>query len=549
MNSRPGAVETLDAVVVGAGLAGLYQLHRLVQLGLNVRAFEAAEGVGGVWHWNRYPGARVDSHLPFYQYWFSKDLWDEADWTERFPAQPEIERYLNRVCDKFGLRRHITFGTRVTSAHYDETTAQWTIATDRGERVSARFLVFNTGGLSEPSVPPFAGHDTFSGVSCHTSHWPKEGVELEGKRVAVIGTGATGIQVIQTIAAEVAQLTVFQRTPNYAVAMRNPAVTPDDLTAMREGYEALKAQTHASFGGFVYDGDPPAFEDVPAYQREKHLDSVWQDGSLKMWGGAFADAFVNPDAAAAVSRYVGKRIRDRVADPKVAEKLIPSTYHFGTRRVPLENGYYEAFNRPNVTLVDLNETPVTHIDARGMQTSEAHYDLDVIIYATGFDAGVGALNKIDIRGRGGLSLKAKWDEELATTMGLQVHGFPNMFTTMAPFAPASALCNIPTCVDQQVDWITTTIDFVRRSGARSIEPSAETEEAWMAHHREVSEPTLIGQTNRSWYRRTRPDGRPGELIAYMGGVAHYREHCDAVRASGYKAFIVSRAASPTAAAE
>ena len=544
---RNGNLETLDAVVVGAGLAGLYQLHRLVQLGLNVRAFEAAGGVGGVWYWNRYPGARVDSHLPFYQYWFSKELWDEADWKERFPAQPEIERYLNRVCDKFDLRRHITFGARVTSAHFDEATGRWTIATDQGEQVSARFLVFNTGGLSEPKVPPFAGHDSFGGVSCHTSHWPRDGVELEGKRVAVVGTGATGIQVIQTIASQVAQLTVFQRTPNYAVAMRNPALNQDDLVAMRAGFAELKAQSHASFGGFVYDGDPPAFDEVPADQREGHLDSVWADGTLKIWGGAFADAFTNPEAAEAISHYVGQRVRERVRDPKVAEKLIPSSYHFGTRRVPLENGYYEAFNRANVTLVDLNEEPITRIDAGGIQTSMDHYDLDVIVYATGFDAGVGALNKVDIRGRGGLSLKGKWNEALTTTMGLQVHGFPNLFTTMAPFAPASALCNIPTCVDQQVDWITTTIDFVQRRGARSIEPTAETEEAWMAHHREVSEPTLIGQTNRSWYRRTLPDGRPGELIAYMGGVAHYREHCDAVRASGYQGFTLSGASQATAA--
>ena len=529
-------VQTVDAVVVGAGLNGIYQIHRLVDQGLTVRAFEAGDGVGGVWYWNRYPGARVDSHFPFYQYWFSKDLWNESEWSERFPGQENIERYLNGVCDRFDLRRHITFNTRVTATQFDEASGRWLITTDTGERVSAQFLVLNTGGLSVARAPPFAGHDTFKGVSCHTSHWPREGVALAGKRVGVVGTAATGIQVIQTIAAEVAKLVVFQRTPNFAVKMRNDEITASDLATMRSSYEDLRQRAHASFGGFAYDEDPPMFADVAPEDRIAHLERIWADGSLKMWGGSFADAFSDPEVAAFVSEFVRDKIRARIKDPVVAEKLMPRDYEFGTRRVPLENGYFDVFNRDNVELVDLRSDPIVSIDATGVNTASGHHDLDVIIYATGFDAGVGAINQIDIRGRGGRSLRDQWKTSVRTTVGMQVHGFPNLFMTMAPFAPAAAFCNIPICSDQQVDWISDTIAAVRRRGAATIEPSADTETAWMAHHEAVSEPTLVGANENSWYRLKDEKGEKRELIAYMGGVAHYREVCDGYRASGYDGF-------------
>jgi acetone monooxygenase len=532
------APEQVDAVVVGAGLNGIYQLYSLVERGLTVRTFEAGEGVGGVWYWNRYPGARCDSHFPFYQYWFSKALWDEADWKERFPGQADIEAYLNRVCDKFDLKRHITFGALVTEARFDEETGRWLVTTDRGDRVSAQFLVLSTGGLSVAAKPPFEGADRFKGLSCHTSRWPREGVDMKGKRVGVVGTAATGIQVIQTIAPEVERLVVFQRTPNYAISMRNDRIGPEDLAKMRADYPELLAGVRQSEGGFVYGGPPPPnFADLTPAERTAHLERIWAEGNLRLWGGSFADAGDNPEASEFVSDFVRGKIREKVKDPAVAEKLIPRDHAFASRRVPLENGYFEAFNRDNVELVDLREDPIVSIDETGVNTASGrHHDLDVIVYATGFEAGVGAIRRIDIRGRGGVSLREQWDKAVTTTVGMQVHGFPNLFMTMAPFAPASALCNIPVCSDQQVQWITDTIAFVRDQGLRSIEPKAETEAAWMAHHQEVSEPTLIGRNRKSWYRL--PTGNR-ELIAYLGGLNQYRATCEGYRASGYAGFALT----------
>ncbi len=525
-----------DVVVVGAGLAGLQQVHRLITDGLRVVAFEASDGVGGVWHHNRYPGARVDSHFPHYQYWFSSDLWDEFDWKERFPPQPEIERYLNYVCDRFALRQHIRFNTRVTGAHYDEASAIWTVETDRDKPIRARFVVLNSGGLSAARQSPFAGAETFKGVSCHTSHWPKEGIELAGKRVGVIGTAATGIQVIQTIAPQVGHLTVFQRTANFAVPMKNPAVTEQERQQARRDFGRLRGVVHQSFGGFSYEGMPPMFDDTTEAERQARLEQLWDTGTLEIWGGAFADAFFNPVASAYVTAFVRNKIRPRIKDPAVAAKLLPTDHDFGTRRVPLENGFYEAFNQDNVDLVDLREEAILSIDETGIKTTTRHIDLDVIIYATGFEAGVGAINRIAITGRDGKRLKDEWDRALRTTVGMQVHGFPNLFMTHAPFAPASALCNLPVCADQQVDWIGDAISFVMAKGAKSLEPGAALEAEWMRHHYEVSEPTLLGANKNSWYRHKRPDGSVGELIAYAGGIPTYREACDRMISSGFEGF-------------
>jgi len=530
----------VDAIVVGAGLNGLLQIYKLASQGLTVQAFEAGAGVGGVWQWNRYPGARVDSHFPFYQYWFSKELWNDMGWEQRFPAQPDIEAYLNAVADRFDLRRHITFGARVISAHLHEATGRWEVTTDKGHVVSAQFLILNTGGLSVAREPPFPGHDAFKGISVHTSRWPREGVALAGKRVGVVGTAATGIQVIQTIAKEVGKLVVFQRTANYAVAMRNDAITDADRAAAKAAFDDLRVRAHASFSGFADDDPesvgPPMFADVPEDERQAHMEAVWSHGSLRFWGGVFADAFTDRAAAECLSDFVRAKIRARVKNPDVAEKLSPRDHLFGTRRVPLENGYFDVFNQDNVELVDLKSEPILALDETGIKTVGGRYDLDVVIYATGFDAGIGAFNNIDIRGRGAASLRDQWRGGVRTTVGMQVHGFPNMFMTMAPFAPASALCNLPICSDQQVGWISDAIAFVRQKGGRTIEPTAETEEAWMAHHREVSEPTLIGQNVNSWYRLRGEDGSPGELLAYAGGVANYRTVCESYAASGYSGF-------------
>ena len=538
MSASQSSTQHIDAVVVGAGFAGLYQLHRLLKQGMNVRSFEAGSGVGGTWYWNRYPGARVDSQAYIYQYWFSQELLDEWQWSERFPAQPETERYLNHVCDRFGLRKHITFGTRVTAAHFDETTGRWTVKTDKGETISAQFVVMNTGGLSAPVTPPFKGHESFRGTSVHTSHWPKEDIDLKGKRVAVIGTGATGIQVIQTIAPHVARMTVYQRTPNYAIPMRNPTYGDADRAALRAQYPALKEHVQKTFCGFDFDFDPRPFNEVPVAERLRLMEEAWDDGSLKFWVGTFGDVFFDPAVAEEFSEFARARIRARIRDPKVADKLVPKDYAFGTRRVPLETNYYEAFNQDNVRLVDVNEDPIVEMDATGIRTASGHEEFDVIVYATGFDAGTGALTRIDVRGREGRSLKDLWSRGIRTTMGLQVHGFPNMYMTMAPFSPAAAFCNVPTCVDQQVDWIADAIAHVRGRGAKAMEPTAETEENWLAHQDEVSGATLVARTNKSWYTGANIEGKERRLLAYVGGVGPYRDICDTVRAKGFEGFSV-----------
>jgi acetone monooxygenase len=527
---------TVDVVVVGAGLAGIYQLHRLLEDGLKVRSFEAADGVGGVWYWNRYPGARVDSHFPFYQYWFSKELWDESQWTQHFPDQREIEAYLNRVVDKFELRQHITFNTRVVGAEYDETAGRWTVTTDTGETVLTQFLVLNSGGLSDPKIPPFKGHETFGGTSLHTSRWPKHDIDLSNKRVGIFGNGATGIQVIQTIAPIVGKLTVFQRTPQYALPMKNPAVTEQELKTMRESYETLKVRTLDESGGGFDFTPAPMFADVPPEQHETYLQGLWELGNLSLWGNAFADFQINPEAVEVVTRFIKKKIRARIKDPKLADKLIPNDYPFGTRRVPLENGYFEAFNRDNVELVDMRSDPLIEIDATGVQTASGHRALDVIIYATGFDAGIGSINKIAIRGPDGVLLKDHWDKALRTTVGMMVHGYPNLFMTHAPFAPVSAICNVPVCVDHQCNWIADSIGHVRGKGLKSISPSEAVETEWMDHHNAVSEPTMIGHHTNSWYRRLGEDGQPRELIAYMGGIPRYRESLNQMLSSGFAGF-------------
>jgi acetone monooxygenase len=539
MSNDQHAPKQFDAVVVGAGVAGLYAVHKLREQGLSVRAFEAGTGVGGTWYWNRYPGARVDSQAYIYQYWFSDDLLNEWNWSERFPAQEETERYLNHVADKFDLRRDIQFKTRVTGASFDETTQRWTVATDDGQTVSAQFLIMGTGGLSVPMVPPFPGREKFKGQIVHTAQWPKEGVDFKGKRVGVIGTGATGIQVIQTIADKVGHLTVFQRTANYTIPMRNPKYDDADRAELRAQYPDLKKRVQGTFAGFDYDFDSRDFLTLSREERQKRMQELWDDGSLSFWIGSFQGVFVDETVNAEFSEFVRQRIRARINDPKVADMLVPNDHGFGTRRVPLETKYYEAFNRDNVTLVDTRATPIECLTEKGLKTSAGEHELDILIFATGFDAGTGALTKTDIRGRNGLLLRDAWEADgIRTTMGLQVHGYPNLFMTMAPFSPAAAFCNVPTCVQQQVDWITDCIQYVRDLGRQSIEPSEETESKWVAHHDELANIMLVSKTN-SWYMGSNIAGKPRRLLAYAGGVGNYRQACDAVKASGYEGFVTA----------
>lgn len=529
----------VDAVVIGAGIAGMYGLYRLREQGLNVRCFEAGKSVGGTWYWNRYPGARVDSQSHIYQYWFSEALARQWKWSERFPAQPETERYLNFICDECDLRKDISFNTRIVSARFDDARQRWLVKTDGDEMISAQFLLASTGGLSAPLVPSFLGHEKFKGKIFHTGRWPEEGVEFEGKRVGVIGTGATGIQVIQTIASQVGHLTVFQRTANWSIPMRNPKLSDADREGFLDRFQELKERVQSTFAGFDYDFSDRSFADMSPEERKASLEELWADGSLSFWIGSYMDLFFNPDVAKAFSNFAEERIRARVNDPKVADMLVPRNHAFGTRRVPLETHYYEAYNRDNVKLVDVKPNPITEITETGLKLADGtEYPLDILILATGFDAGTGSLTRIDIRGKDGISLKEQWSKDIRTLMGLQIHGYPNLFTTMAPYAPAAAFCNVPTCLQQQVDWISECIGYVRAKGGKTIEATAEAEEKWLQHHDELAKPTMVANTN-SWYTGTNVEGKPRRMLSYLGGVNSYRLTCEDVKAKGYEGFQIA----------
>ncbi|WFU80359.1 NAD(P)/FAD-dependent oxidoreductase [Bradyrhizobium sp. CIAT3101] len=529
------ATATFDALVIGAGIAGLYQLYRLRELGLNVRAIDAASGVGGTWYWNRYPGARVDSEGYVYHYLFSETLYKGWSWSERYPSQPEIERWLNYVADQLDLRKDIQFGTRVQSAHFNGATERWVVATDKGDVIDTQFLVTCCGMLSAPHVS-FPGQETFRGQVFHTARWPRQLVEFAGKRVGVVGIGATGIQVIQTIAEEVDQLKVFVRTPQYVLPMKNPKYTAADVEAYKSKFKVLTERLPHTFTGFEFDVEY-AWPDLSAQQRRKVLEDCWNDGSVKLWVSSFAELFFDEAVNAEISEFVRAKMRERLTDPKLCDLLIPSDYGFGTHRVPLEQNFLEAFHRTNVEIVSVKTNAIERITAEGIQTTDGTvHALDVIILATGFDAGTGALTRIDIRGRGGRSLKEDWGRDIRTTMGLQVHGYPNLFTTAVPLAPAAALCNETTCLQQQVEWITGCISYLRDKNFKVIEPSKELEDQWVAHHDALAKAMLIAKTN-SWYLGSNVEGKPRRVLSYTGGVGNYRKKCDEVAASGYRGFV------------
>ncbi|MBR0898804.1 NAD(P)/FAD-dependent oxidoreductase [Bradyrhizobium tropiciagri] len=535
-NGSNGAHATFkfDAVVIGAGVAGLYQLFRLREQGLNVRAIDAGSSVGGTWYWNRYPGARFDSEGHTYQYLFSEDLYKGWSWSERFPGQPEIERWLNYVADRLDLKKDIQFETTVKSAHFNEATQRWQVATDKGDVIDTQFLVTCCGMLSAPHVS-FPGQETFKGKLFHTARWPKGPIELAGKRVGVVGNGATGIQVIQSIAGEVGHLKVFIRTPQYIIPMKNPKWDASDAEAYKSKFKFLTERLPKTFTGFEFDFEH-AWADLTPQQRRQVVEDCWNDGSLKLWVSSFAELFFDEAVNAEITEFVREKMRERIRDPKLCEQLIPSDYGFGTHRVPLESNFLEAFHRPNVEIVSVKDNPIARITPEGIQTADGTvHEFDVIILATGFDAGTGALTRIDIRGRDGRSLKEDWGRDIRTTMGLQVHGYPNLFTTAVPLAPSAALCNMTTCLQQQVEWIDDCIKYLRGKDLIVIEPSRDAEDQWVAHHDETANATLIAKTN-SWYLGSNVEGKPRRVLSYCGGVGTYRQKCDEVAASGYPGF-------------
>jgi acetone monooxygenase len=531
------ATQKLDALVVGAGVAGLYQLYRLREQGLQVKAVDAASGVGGTWYWNRYPGARFDSEGDSYQYLFSEELYKGWSWSERFPGQPEIERWLNYVADRLDLKKDIEFGATVKSAHFNEETERWLVTTDKGDTIDTQFLVTCCGMLSAPHVS-FPGADTFEGELFQTARWPNRPVELAGKRVGVVGNGATGIQVIQTIAGEVGHLKVFMRTPQYIIPMKNPKWDAKDAEAYKAKFEKLTQQLPHTFTGFEFDFEHTWAGLTPERRREV-IEDCWNHGSLRLWVGSFAELFFDESINGEITEFVREKMRERLKDPKLCEQLIPSEYGFGTHRVPLENKFLEAFHRPNVEIVTVKNNPIERITAEGIQTADGTvHELDIIILATGFDAGTGALTRIDIRGRDGRSLKEDWGRDIRTTMGLQVHGYPNLFTTAVPLAPAAALCNMTTCLQQQVEWIDDCIRYMRRKGLNVVEPTKEAEDEWVAHHDGIANATLIAKAP-SWYSGCNVEGKPRRVLSYCGGVGVYRQKCNEAAVNDYQGFAMS----------
>jgi len=526
-------VGACDAVIVGAGLAGLYMLHRLRGLGLTARVYEAGSDVGGTWYWNRYPGARCDVESMDYSYSFSDELQQEWQWSERYATQPEILRYINHVADRFDLRGDIQFETRVTTALFDAATRRWAIQTDSGERVSARFCIMAIGCLSTAQMPRFPGLETFTGEWYHTGNWPHAGVDFTGQRVGVIGTGASGIQSIPIIAQQATHLFVFQRTPNFTIPAWNALLDPEHERRLKANYAEHRRKNRESRAGFVVPvGDMPALE-APPDERQRAYEACWARGGFG-FTSAFADIGTNMEANDTAAAFVRAKIRDLVRDPAVAETLSPHDHPIGTKRLPLDTDYYDTFNRDNVTLIDVRKDLIEAITPDGLRTREAAYALDSIVFATGFDAMTGALLNIDIRGRAGGTLKEKWVAGPRTYLGIAIAGFPNLFIITGPGSP-SVLSNMMVSIEQHVDWIADCIAYLRACDLAAIEATIEAEDGWVAHVNDVGNTTLYPRAD-SWYVGANIPGKPRIFMPYVGGVGAYRKICDDIAAKGYEGF-------------
>ncbi len=532
------APQMIDMVIVGAGFAGMYMLHRARGLGLSARLFETAAGVGGTWFWNRYPGARVDIESRDYGYSFDPELEREWRWSERFSAQPELLRYLNHVADRLDLRSDIQFETRVTEAIYDESAQRWRVMTDKGDLVSARYCVMATGCLSEPKEITFPGVADFAGESYSTFDYPEGGVDLSGKRVGIIGTGSSAIQTITTIAPQCGHLTVFQRTPNYSVPAHNRPLTAEEQAEWDKDRAAHRALARQQPLAYWNDPTEALALDARPEEHEAEYERRWADGGFRV-GGAYADTGIDLVANKIGADFVARKIASIVRDPVTAEKLTPKTYPFATKRLCVDTGYYEVYNRSNVDLVDINETPIVQIMATGIKTSDAEYPCDVIIYALGFDAMTGTLAKIDIRGRGGQSLTHKWQDGPVTYLGLMIAGFPNFFTVTGPGSP-SVLTNMVMSIEQHVDFIADAIAHLQDQQQVSIEATEAAEQEWVAHVSEVANTTLYPLAN-SWYMGANVPGKPRVFLPYVGGFNLYVEACNDVVANDYRGFTIGDA--------
>ncbi|MFT4100608.1 MAG: NAD(P)/FAD-dependent oxidoreductase [Burkholderiaceae bacterium] len=522
-----------DLVIVGAGFAGLAMLNRARGLGLSAIVFERADGVGGTWYWNRYPGARCDIESLEYSYQFDESLQQQWQWSERYATQPELLRYANHVADRFGLREHLRFETTVLAADYDESAGRWTVTTDRGDRVGARFLVMATGCLSSTNLPDFPGRDSFAGPSYHTGQWPREPVDFTGKRVGIIGTGSSAIQSIPIIAEQALTLTVFQRTANYAVPAHNGPIDPGYEARIKADYAGFRARNSRMMPayGSSYPRNERSALSVDDDERERIFEERWRHGGLPFMG-AFNDLMLDPRSNRTAAEFVRRKIREQVRDPALAELLSPRQT-IGCKRLCVDTGYYQTFNRPNVTLVDVGAAPIEAITPTGLRTANASYELDCLVYATGFDAMTGTLLKIAITGRGGLRLQDKWHAGPRTYLGLGIAGFPNLFTISGPGSP-SVLTNMLVSIEQHVGWIGDCIDWMRRRGRRRIEATEAAEDRWVEHVNAVADATLYPSCN-SWYLGANVPGKTRVFMPLIG-FPPYVERCAEVAASGYEGF-------------
>jgi cyclohexanone monooxygenase len=532
-----------DAIVVGAGFGGLYALHRMRRQGLSVRVLEAASDVGGTWYWNRYPGARCDVPSVEYSFSFSKELEQEWDWTEVMAAQPEILRYINHVADRFDLRRDIQLETRVSSAHYDEDQRRWRVETEAGEVFEARFCIMATGCLSSPNTPTIEGADDFAGSVYHTGQWPHEGVDFKGVRVGIIGTGSSGVQSIPVIAESAEQLTVFQRTPNYTLPAGNRPLSDADRANAKAVADQLRQGERESLAGFVlgFGGNPlpTPTEEILATTRDERLAAIEAEGfqALNRYLDVPTDAEANELACEMYRDQVGRLIHD----PETADGLMPRDYPLGCKRPVIDTNYFATFNRDNVRLVDLRKGGIERITPTGIQTAQGHFEFDALVYATGFDAMTGALLRMDIRGRDATPLKAHWEAGPRSYLGLQMHGFPNLFTMTGPGSP-SVLSNMIVSIEQHVDWIADCIAYMDQRGFATIEPTARAEEKWIAHVNEAAEGTMFTAAScNSWYLGANIPGKPRIFMPYVGGVGEYRRECDEIVARGYEGFALEPA--------
>lgn len=531
----PPSNADFDVIVVGAGFAGVYQLHRLRSLGFKTLLLEAGSGLGGIWHFNRYPGARCDSNVPVYEF-SDEELWRDWYWDERFPESGAMRRYFEHVDEKWQLSRDIRFDTRVSSATWDEESLQWCIESTSGSSLTARFVVVCTGFASKPYTPDFEGLASFDGVCHHTALWPQDGLDMTGKRVGIIGTGASGVQVVQEAAKIAAEVYVFQRTPITALAMQQRKLSRADQDEMKHDYPDMFQRRTKSFGGFDFRGRTESALELSAEARNAGFEEMWQEGGFSFWASNFADVMLDEEANRTAYDFWRSKVIERIGDPQTAEMLAPTEplHPFGVKRPSLEQTYYDSFNQDNVTLVDLRATPIERITGNGLKTSDGDYEFDILVMATGFDAVTGGLTAIDIRGSKGQSLKENWADGVKTHLGLSSAGFPNLIYLYGPQSP-SGFCNGPTCAEQQGGWVVQLLADLRDRGVTRIEATPEAEEAWSTQVRTISEFTLFDKAD-SWYVGANIPGKKRELLNYPGGIPMYRQQCDSCAENEYSGF-------------